>query len=257
MAKKETVLQGRIIHPNQVLMDLLDEEKFKLVEVSSDRAKELDLEFSTRIQQVKNPLVIKAIEERSDERTFELFMALIGYDRTKYQFRKPISEEKFLFLLDESLEERVFYDLVHSRTEIDEINFLRDNNMLHHEPLRKILAYAYSTNRSEGEISQAYMYNRQILNEHREKFRKNDRIFEKLDDLALAFLPSISDKYRDLVSSKKPKMSLLARIQRLVNHYVCGDISIEVFSEIFALRSNHQEIIPALNKALTLNRAEE
>ena len=257
MTKKEVLLQGRVIRPNQVLMDKLSEEKFNLARVDFHKAEAMDLWFASQIGQVKTPAVIKAIEERSDERTFELLLALVGYNKTNFKFREPISEEKFLLLLNNEIDEDIFYLLVYSDIEVKEINFLRDNVSLNFSILRKILAYANNTHRSESEIARAYVNNRSFLDSHRTRFRNNYKVFEKLDELALAFLPEISEKYKALVSSKRPKMSLLARIQRLVNHYVRGDISRKAFRDIFALRDNQHEIIPALNMALASSEVEE
>ena len=212
-----------ILTINSALNKKLNDE-FLLLEKErgEDKAMELRMKIQN-LHRIKSRKLILALKENEDERTFEVLLALIGYNKTDFSFREPLKEKVALSLLNADLSDEEFYFAVYSDSfEPQDIKVLAKSSKVNHEDLPKICNLAKNTGVSITSLVKRLTNNRNWLSASGVR-NKN------LDSLAM-FVPS-GDLFSGVARSR-PKKIDARRIIALAMAWLKGELSSSDFSEI-------------------------
>lgn len=193
---------------------------------SEKHSEDETLELRMKIQNlhlIKSRKLILALKENKDERTFEVLLALIGYNKTDFSFREPLKEKVALSLLNADLSNEEFYFAVYSDSfEPQDIEVLAKSNNVNHEDLPRICNLAKNTGASITSIVKRLTSNRNWLS-------MSGIMNKNLDSLAMV-VPS-GDLFRRVARSH-PKKTDTRRITVLAMAWLKCELSSSDFSEI-------------------------
>ena len=212
---------------------------------SEKHSEDETLELRMRIQnlhQIKSRKLILALRENEDERTFEILLALMGYNKTDFSFREPLKEKVALSLLNADLSNEEFYFAVYSDSfEPQDVEVLAKSSRVNHKDLPKVCNLAENAGVSITSIVKRLTSNRNWLSTSGIR-NKN------LDNLAM-FVPS-GDLFRRVARSR-PKKTDARRITALAMAWLKCELSSSDFSEILldgCKKKDYGSIIAQMNK---------
>ncbi len=232
----------REIVVNPVLNEKLNAEFLVFNEEhSEDEALELRMRIQN-LHQIKSRKLILALRENEDERTFEILLALMGYNKTNFSFREPLKEKVALSLLNADLSDEEFYFAVYSDSfEPQDVEVLAKSSRVNHKDLPKICNLAENAGVSITSIVKRLTSNRNWLSTSGIR-NKN------LDNLAM-FVPS-GDLFRRVARSR-PKKTDVRRITALAMAWLKCELSSSDFSEILLAsckKKDYSSVIAQMNE---------
>lgn len=238
-----------VINVNQELMIKFDEQ---VIELEEHKGESKALALKTKISRLHDLpyLLLKALEFRGDDRMFEIFLALIGYNKTNFEFREPISPEVALELTDRQLTDMQFYFIIYSEVEFtvhDVKNVVRCSKHLKSGDLEWICRFIQNTDSriSISKFLHQFSENRKLL----KRKGKNDN--QLLEALAMK-LPT--DCFKAIIKDELSSMNY-KRLNQVSNMWVKGKIDDVRFFMILndcVKKRDYENIIHEANKVRRL-----
>lgn len=177
------------------------------------------LELSMRVQKLHdaNEELVAIFEKFGDERTFEVFLALLGYDKTKFEMRdEPLDEKILLALLEPDLTEKDFYYLIytpHIFSKEDLWNIIFSKELVDAEEYFGLIAMiAKSSSSTITQVCDRTRLNRQVL--------KSLGLLESasvaMKHLCRVYPIERTGEFENFVKSNPNNKAILAEIKRCV-----------------------------------------
>lgn len=244
MGPTMNIVPAREILLNSELSQKFNEELKKLEE---KKGVSRSLELSMRVQKLHdaNEELVAIFEKFGDWRTFEIFLALLGYDKTKFEMREPLDEKILLALLEPELTEIDFYFLVYADfayTKDDVWQVIFGKGLVSAEEyFGAISALAKNTRLTVAEIRKRTEMNRRIVNKFAfwpVRYRDICRIFPE----------TLPDKFEEFIKREFSDIEIRA-MSRVCVSLAQGKIAEEDFLRLLEIQmSGSGSLVKALKE---------